>query len=1171
MTISQSLHPLVAGMEPSQEQIKPILARRGDVAVTAGAGTGKTRTLVARYLSLLVEGLPLRSIVAITFTKKAAREMRNRVREATRNYLQTEGLPDDERATWRALYARLDAARIGTIHSLCAEILRHHPAEMALDPRFEMLEEGQIALLRAQVVDAALGWAAEHPETASLFGALPERRLRRILARLLERRLDVAEARTTIGEDVWSAWRTELVQPIAAFVDAPPIRADFEALEALEADGTLERAAEAGDALAPELRTALHHWRAIRDARRAEDWCEVSRHLAPLRDALKQKGRKANWAPARPKIIIARLQDRYDEGVRPLVKKGIDLQLDRHLARVIVPALFRLYDHALDRYHRAKRREHSQPSRPSAPLRALDFDDLEAAALRLLQRNVDVRAHWQEQIEALLVDEFQDTNGRQRDLLTILNGDAGKLFIVGDGKQSIYRFRGADVTVFRREREAIAENGSGYQLATSYRAHRGLIEILNAALQPVLGDRDPERPYVEPFAALEHHREEPATGLTPPYLELHLAVGTKSDGALDRAAQMVSARLAALVEGEDVILRREEADEAASQTRPLDYGDVAILCRASSSFAAYENALEASGIPFLTVAGRGFYDRPEVRDVLNALRALADPNDDLALAGLLRSAAVGLSDVGLYRLRQAQRSAEAPSLWRFLQAQGSSRSADLSFLKDEAPLAEEARRQVQRLHDLVGRTTVADVLKAFLDATAYRAALLRAGQARGVNNVDKLLADAQASGIVGVGAFVEYVTELRDVAAREGEARAVARGAVQVMTVHQAKGLEFPVVVIGDAARRAPRSRGVVIDETLGVVPPLTDERLTSTADGSRRVEKVTSAAYRLAQERDRDRDRAESDRLLYVAATRARDMLLISGTVRAYKSGGIGTYGWLDRLDAALHLSEHAPPCDGAGDAVHRFDLDLAHQPIRAAIYEPEAELPTATVERRAERPLDLPDDLELLKPVAAQAMTGDEAVREADRDPPRRVWQADTHVVPQAGQARAPSWVVGQLVHLALAHWLFPDDEAVDFYIWAANEARSFGLTDEQEVKDGVQRAARMMRRFQVTALCARMAAARHRRHEVPYSLAGAEGTTESGVIDALFEDDRGWTLVEFKTDDARSRSDMERIAEEKGYVEQVERYRAAVERLLGERPHAVLCFLNVAGHVQEIRQIE
>ena len=144
--MSHDLHPIVAQMHPSEEQLPPILARGSDVVVTAGAGAGKTRTLVARYLSLLVDAaagraeIPVRSVVAITFTKKAAREMRNRVREEVRRYLQREGLTEEERARWQAVYEQLDAARIGTIHSLCAEILRRHPAEIGIDRRFGFRE-----------------------------------------------------------------------------------------------------------------------------------------------------------------------------------------------------------------------------------------------------------------------------------------------------------------------------------------------------------------------------------------------------------------------------------------------------------------------------------------------------------------------------------------------------------------------------------------------------------------------------------------------------------------------------------------------------------------------------------------------------------------------------------------------------------------------------------------------------------------------------------------------------------------------------------------------------------------------------------------------------------------------------------------------------------------------
>ncbi len=386
--------------------------------------------------------------------------------------------------------------------------------------------------------------------------------------------------------------------------------------------------------MAPDLAEALVHIDDIVAAQADADWVEVSRHLAPLRRHLLLKGRAGNWAPASPKTTIRSLRDAYGAQLEGWVKEGIDLDLDRHVARVVVPALLRIYTSAAESYEHTKRQRW-----------ALDFDDLEVTALQLLTTDTDARTYWQQEVEALLVDEFQDTNGRQRDLLQALNGDGRKLFVVGDGKQSIYRFRGADVTVFRQEREAIEADGRAYALATSYRAHRPLIDCLNALLRPVLGEEDPTRPYVEPFAALAHYRDAPAEGLQPPYVELQLCVGSKSGGALDRAAQAVGARLAELVEAGEITLEADDEESGGRSSRPLDYGDIAILCRASTSFPAYENALEAAGIPYLTIAGRGFYDRPEVRDLINALGALADPTDDLALTGLLRSPALGVSDM----------------------------------------------------------------------------------------------------------------------------------------------------------------------------------------------------------------------------------------------------------------------------------------------------------------------------------------------------------------------------------------------------------------------------------------------------------------------------------------------------------------------------------------------
>ena len=197
----------------SDEQ-KPAILASGDVAVTAGAGTGKTRTLVARYLSLLDGGLSPRQVAAITFTKKAAREMRNRVRDEVRRYLARTDLEDPVRSRWQDTYNDLDAARIGTIHSLCGEILRHHPAEAGLDPRFEMLDEGQMALLQARAVDEALAWAADQAEAARLFALWGERELRGIVSRMMAQRLDADEALDALPKDrqaLRERWEAQII------------------------------------------------------------------------------------------------------------------------------------------------------------------------------------------------------------------------------------------------------------------------------------------------------------------------------------------------------------------------------------------------------------------------------------------------------------------------------------------------------------------------------------------------------------------------------------------------------------------------------------------------------------------------------------------------------------------------------------------------------------------------------------------------------------------------------------------------------------------------------------------------------------------------------------------------------------------------------------------------
>ena len=769
----------------------------------------------------------------------------------------------------------------------------------------------------------------------------------------------------------------------------------------------------------------------------------------------------------------------------------------------VMPALASLFAESVARYERVKTERE-----------ALDFDDLEAKTLTLFHDHSAVRDYWQTEIRALLVDEFQDTNARQRDLLNFLDGGGGKRFIVGDAKQSIYRFRGADVSVFRAERDAIRGGGGAHvTLDTSYRAHAELIAGMNALLAPILGtDTDPAQPWHEPFAPLKPARTDSRAGFAAPHIEFHLTGGSKSDGALDTTADAVVARMTELV----------------SSSPDISFGDIAILCRAASAFGAYEDALERANVPFVTVAGGGFYNRPEIRDCLNALQAIADPTDNVALAGFLRSPVIGISDSTLFKLFDIH-TADTPIVWERLSA------IPATVSEEEKSRVARAVSLLETLHRQAGRIPVADLLKAWLDATDYRAALLQSGQKRAARNVRKLLNDAHAGGLVGVEEFLVYVANLRDSGSREGEARATESGSVQLMTIHAAKGLEFPVVVIGDTGHKEPNPRGVLLDPELGILYPLKND------------DDTLSAAYQLGKHSDAAKNSAESKRLLYVAATRVQEKLIFSGIFRVSRGGKLTFNGWLKDLLAENNL---AFPTDFAfnptGAARHKIALTAVDDtPIECMIYEPEIEFSTHTT---MPAPIPSPADitLPLLPPITTVS-----AVDNAPDTPPR-VWQ----VVPSAVRASAPAWVVGQAVHAALAQWRFPDDAR--FSAWADGQFRNAGLLDKTQIVDGMARAKRILTRFQTHWLYQTMASAAQRLHEVPYTIK-VDGTVETGVIDALYLHENQWTIVEFKTDNIRSDAERDTILTRTDYLLQIARYRRAVRQLLGQEPLAILCWLN------------
>jgi len=1117
------------------------------IAVTAGAGSGKTLALVGRYLHLLEQGYPLRSILAITFTEKAAREMRGRIRAAVTPH--PSPLPRGEGDSLPLLGegpgmgVEIDSARIGTIHSLCAEILRAHPAEAGLDPAFGVLEEGLAAALQAEVIDAALAWAVSDPGAAALFEDFKEGDLRKILSALLGRRLDVKflytdatgntdsrgeKIRKTLCAEFESSLSTYLATHLdsSAWIDALSALADC---QATAPDDKLELARQA----------VLACWDEVQAARADRNWDVVLSGLTDLRKAISTQGKKDNWDDIDiPRAAMSELRQVYDENLRFLAEKS-RFSLDQKVAAHL-PAIQRLFEQVLTEYQRRKDER-----------QALDFDDLEGLTARLLAENFAVRARLQSGLRAVLVDEFQDTNDRQRQIVYALTGfnpenitvksakdakekqsklsDLGvlggsemnvDLFIVGDAKQSIYRFRNADVTVFRQvQADVQAASGALIDLDLTFRAHKELLESLNPLLAPVLGESDdPSRPYAVPFSRLRAYRQSPVRQeIQPPFIEFHLGMGENAEEGRTAAAQALARRLHQLHADED-----------------FGWGEMALLFRSSTAFAVYENAFEQAGIPFVTVAGRGFYDRPEIRDLLNILAAVADPADDLALVGLLRSPAFALTDAEIYQLKFAEPSTDRAenkkeNLWMNLRESSASHHQGAASILDE-------------LRTLAGRAPVATILKRLLDLTSYRAILSSVpnpntpgvGGGRMLRNVEKLLADAHRSRLVNLSDFLIYIQTLRDVGLREGEApvdpSTSSGGAVQLMTVHKAKGLEFPLTVIADAAYEHRGAGGKAQLAANGLLLDLKDNDFHPTA-------------WQLASRLEDDHEEAEDARLLYVAATRAKEKLLISGHVKRKKDGSLTLAGWLGKFPFLGMAEPDAFPLnqDGLFAAIYPVSTVDASDSPQPVISPKRISVPQA-------RP---PQKSDLLEPLALPASVADDKSRLRYVDPPHRVWR----VVSRAKRPRGPAWVVGSLVHEALRQWRFPDEEFEAFLRPLAHET---GLTGPAEIHATLSEVRRLLERLRVHPLYAEIDAA-ERHHEVPYYLPG-----DTGIIDLLYHTEADWFLVDFKTDELRSDDEARLVIQREGYDHQVGRYAAAAASRLGVRAKMRLVFLNVKNNL-------
>jgi ATP-dependent helicase/nuclease subunit A len=1078
---------------------------RYNVALEASAGTGKTRVLVDRYVNLLRAGVDPANILAITFTRKAAAEMRERILATLRSAAERGEIPA---ARWRELRDRTGDINISTIDAFCLSLLREFPLEADLDPGFSMADDMEVPRLIEESLDRALricrAVAREDEAVALVFAQLSERRARAGLAALLNRRI-VAPA---VLDRFLARGSSSLTVGSAAAAGAAALIGIFRAMP-----GGLERFLETGppDAAFVLLAGRLQDLGQSIEAGLPVEPAAVHAAYAACREYfLTQDGKpRSRLTVPRARFASARLWEVHRDLV--VGNAGELLRVwhayRRDLNALVSRGVRRMFAIAESEYRRTLD-AHA----------VLDFHDVLLKALQLL-RQMEEFAQSRYRLEAryhhVLVDEFQDTSRAQWELVELLIASWGEgaglahsgplqpsVFIVGDRKQSIYAFRDADVSVLReagRHLELLRPDGDVRRtISRSFRSVPGVLAFVNDVCETL--DTAPSRAdafrYEEgdrfPLADTSEDGGEDALGIVP-------------GDTPEACAEVVADEIASLIGREATIRDRETGLRRAA--RP---GDIAILFRTRETHREFEQALERRNVPAYVYKGLGFFDADEIKDVLALLRYLAEPTSNLRAAAILRSGFGGVSDEGLRRL--------SPGLAGVLQ--GEPPEAAMVLDEDDRAAMDVSRRSLQRWCGLVDRMPPAELLDLILAESAYAVRLRGVRLAYARENLKKIRAiirRIQNRGYATMGRIADHLDRLA--VGDEPNAVIDALDAVSLMTVHAAKGLEFPVVFVVNAARGTGNRRDAI--------------RIAGNPAGD--AISVAVGDYRSeADEDDAAREREETKRLLYVALTRARDRLYLSTALKDGRvqpgRGSLADVWPPSLLDifAAGYGSADRVNWNGPAGNVHRFRVVKPYPDAGGAVH--------------SKSPLAAPEtDFE---PVAEPTAVRTSVAAVVAAEPLIITDYGSAHSVSRrSGEAaKADDVLIGLLVHRLLQRFgvtLVEDEVLAAAVTGFLRREHTDAASDPGIIGDVVARFRALRDRPEFKTQYATGAVF----HEVPFSFA-ADGRIIRGAIDCLIRHDDGSIhILEFKT--GRRRAEHRR---------QAEIYRRAAEAIFADKVVAV-----------------
>ncbi len=1157
---------------PDQDVRDKALDLSHDVFLAAGAGTGKTTVLVGRYMAALEAGISPHEIVAVTFTVKAAAEMRKRLREECE---QRVAAGDGEEARhWRRIKRQLETAPIATIHGFCGMLLREFAITGGLDPQYVVLEERPTWLLRRRVVrDTLLERLADGVESATvLVGEYGRHKSEQILQDVLKSRERFARWLDTppSAEDVLAYWKEiepellgqslngvltsqQLCEAARILNENPPVAADAKFADERETVlRSLERAAAETEFEAVCTAVAKAYAAAAVPKRggRADDWGGAE-SFQLVKDALNEV-----------KKCLSKLPD-MTSGVE---QDDAVVEAARKTAAVWQEAAA-----CSDAFQAAKRARS-----------ALDFTDMQLETARLLRENPDVVDKCRKRYKQIMVDEFQDTNDLQREIVYAVSGfestnadrPGPRVFVVGDAKQSIYGFRDADVRIFRKTRKEFGEGPPSVEelvLEAGFRSTPALGGFHNwlFAHEAVMGTGD-KPDYAAKFEPVEAQRSGRDDGLSGETLITDVGNADEAgngdeewnaESRREAEAASIARRL------HDVVENGLEVAGDNKVLRPVEYGDIALLFRAMTDINKYERALHRYGIPFYTVAGRGFWQRTEVMDLLNMVRALDNRKDSVALAGVLRSPMFGFDDNELYHVALVGNGREKRTFLERLGALGRGET-ELPVADTTVAKACWAAEKLAEFRALSGTVALSVLLQRVVDETGYSAAMAaQLSGERSLANIEKLTDLARGferDGNYTLGEFVSYVETVSEEADQEGDAplsRAEA-DAVQLLTIHKAKGLEWPVVVVPDIGRGSRGSqKALVTSNDYGICA-----RVGRDADSS-----AQCAIGELIRAAEARRDLAEAQRVFYVAATRAQDYLILSAAIDRNKKMSYPPESWLGWLAEACgwDLAEGVYPDIAEGSWRMKVEaLEPSPLPRASTRRAPLAEtheaavlsgqgIGEAAVERALRRQVKdagvAPADIEALTVTSLALYRRCRLAYELEVI--KGVPRMDAHWGLGQLEVGAAETVVGTFAHGVLEIIGRRGSEGLDEAMEIANRSPEIGgkLTIDQmgQVRKWVEGYLSTPTYGKISNSAERL------RSEVPVSFA-IEGVAIAGKVDALAEmGDEQVHLLDYKTGSPRAEHGLP------AYEFQIGLYCEALRRSRGRLPvEATLVYLSADG---------